>query len=52
LANLGLWYNQVVMEKDNFSSTAMGPFAYLYFAGGPLAVFLGFFCVGIVQRCS
>jgi hypothetical protein len=51
LGNLGLWYNQVVMEKDHFSSTAMGPLDYLYFAGGPVAVFLGFFFVGIVQRC-
>jgi hypothetical protein len=51
LGNLGLWYNQVVMEKDHFSSTAMGPFAYLYFAGGSLAVFLGFLFVGMVQRC-
>lgn len=51
LGNLGLWYNQVVMEKDHFSSTAMGPVDYLYFAGGSIAVFLGFFFVGTVQRC-
>lgn len=50
LGNLGLWYNQVVMGMEHFSSTAMGPFAYLYFAGGYVAVFLGFFFIGIVQR--
>ena len=50
LGNLGLWYTQVVMGRDYFSSTAMGPFTYLYFAGGVLAVFSGFFALGIVQR--
>jgi hypothetical protein len=50
LGDLGLWYNQVVLGKSHFSSTAMGPVAYLYFAGGFLAVFLGFFFLGIVQR--
>lgn len=50
LGNLGLWYNQVVMGMGSFSSTAMGPFAYLYFAGGYLAVAIGFFCIGVLQR--
>ena len=50
LGNLGLWYNQEVMGMSHFSSTAMGPFAYLYFAGGFVAVFLGFFFIGVVQR--
>lgn len=50
LGNLGLWYTQVVMGMDHLSSTAMGPFTYLYFAGGFIAVFLGFFFIGIVQR--
>ena len=50
LGNLGLWYNQVVMGMSHFSSTAMGPFTYLYFAGGFTAVFLGFFLIGILQR--
>ena len=48
--DLGLWYTQVVLGLNHLSSTAMGPFAYLYFSGGFLAVFLGFFFVGIVQR--
>ncbi len=50
LGNLGLWYNQTVMGKSHFSSTAMGPFSYLYFAGGVVAVFSGFFFIGVVQR--
>ncbi len=50
LADLGLWYNQKVMGASNFSSTAMGPFTYLYFAGGFIAVFFGFFFIGVVQR--
>lgn len=50
LGNLGLWYNQVVMGMSHFSSTAMGPFAYLYFAGGYLAVGIGFFFIGVLQR--
>lgn len=50
LGTLGLWYNQVVMGMSHFSSTAMGPFVYLYFAGGFLAVLIGFFFLGIVQR--
>lgn len=50
LGQLGLWYNQVVMGMSHFSSTAMGPFAYLYFAGGYLAVGIGFFVIGVLQR--
>jgi hypothetical protein len=50
LGTLGLWYTQVVMDKDHLSSTAMGPFTYLYFAGGFVAVWVGFFFIGVVQR--
>lgn len=50
LGTLGLWYNQVVMGMSHFSSTAMGPFVYLYFAGGFVAVLIGFFFLGVVQR--
>jgi hypothetical protein len=50
IADLGLWYNQVVIGNSHFSSTAMGPFTYLYFAGGSIAVFIGFYFIGIVQR--
>lgn len=51
LGDLGLWYNQIVMGNNHFSSTAMGPLTYLYFAGGGIAVFAGFFFIGIMQRC-
>ncbi|RUQ32311.1 MAG: hypothetical protein EKK68_06835 [Candidatus Competibacteraceae bacterium] len=50
LGTLGLWYNQVVMGNTHFSSTAMGPFTYLYFAGGYWAVGIAFFLFGILQR--
>lgn len=50
LQNIGLWYTNEVMGLDLFSSTGMSPFTYLNFAGGSLAVFLGFVVVGIVQR--
>ena len=39
------------MGKGDFSSTAMGPFAYLYFAGGSLSVVIAFFLLGVLQRC-
>lgn len=50
MQNIGLWYTNRVMGFDFFSSTGMTPFTYLNFAGGPLAVILGFFVVGILQR--
>lgn len=50
LGNLGLWYTQVVMGLGHMSATGMTPFTYLYFAGGIVAVFVGFFLVGIIQR--
>ena len=48
--NMGVWYTQEVMGKPYQTSTAMSPFTYLNFAGGPLAVILGFLLVGIVNR--
>ncbi len=48
--DIGLWYTRVVLRQDVLSSTGMSPFTYLYFAGGIISVFLGFFVVGIVQR--
>lgn len=50
LETTGLWYTNQVMGLDFYSSTAMSPFTYLNFAGGPLAVILGFLMVGILQR--
>lgn len=48
--NLGLWYTQYVFGYEFVNATGMGPFTYLYFAGGVVAVFMGFFVVGVVQR--
>src|SRR5205823_596759 len=50
LQNIGGWYTNEVMGLDFSSSTGMSPFTYLNFAGGPLAVILGFLAVGILQR--
>jgi hypothetical protein len=50
IQNIGLWYTNEVMGIDVFSSTAMSAFTYLNFAGGPLAVILGFLIVGTLQR--
>ena len=50
LENIGLWYTNQVMGHNSYSSTAMSPFTYLNFAGGPLAVIIGFLIVGIFQR--
>lgn len=51
IANLGLWYTQVPIGKNLSSSTAMGPFVYLYFTGGYVAVGIAFFIIGMLQRC-
>lgn len=50
IQNIGLWYTNQVMGLDIYSATGMSPFTYLNFAGGPLAVVIGFFIVGIFQR--
>jgi len=50
LQNLGFWYTNQIMGLDMISATGMSPFTYLNFAGGPLAVILGFLMVGILQR--
>lgn len=50
VGDLGLWYTQVVVGRDVPSSTAMSPVTYLYFAGGAIAVFVGFFGFGVLYR--
>lgn len=50
LGDLGGWYNRVVIGNNFENSVAMGPFAYLYFAGGYLAVAVFFFFLGLLQR--
>lgn len=48
----GLWYrNEVIgIGGDETTSIGMSPFTYLYFAGGGIAVALGFLALGILQR--
>lgn len=48
----GQWYTWVVLRKPEDLNTAVGmsPVTYLYFAGGAIAVLIGFFFVGAVQR--
>ena len=50
LQNIGLWYSSEVLESSASSSTGMSAVTYLNFAGGPLAVIVGFLIVGIFQR--
>ena len=51
IQNLGIWYTQVVMgHPEVVSSTAMGVITNLYFVGGWLAVFIGMYLMGILQR--
>lgn len=50
MQNIGLWYTHEVIGHQYFSSTAMSPFTYLNFAGGPVAVIIGFIVVGVFQR--
>ena len=52
LETIGLWYTQEVIGLNMNSSTGMTAFTYLNFAGGPLAVCLGFWFVGVAQRAS
>jgi hypothetical protein len=47
--NVGVWYTQVVMGQPTTSSTAMYPVTYLNFAGGIVAVIIGFLVVGVIQ---
>jgi hypothetical protein len=51
LSNIGSWFNaEVVGSASIYNSVGMSPFGYLYFAGGTIAVFLGFFAAGVFQR--
>lgn len=50
LGDLGLWYTRVVLGLTHYSSTAMGPITYLYFAGGTFAVIAAFYVIGVMHR--
>ena len=46
---IGGWYRVHVLQGPEGTSVGMSPVTYLYFAGGVIAVFLGFFAFGVVQ---
>lgn len=49
----GLWFRENILFHNigqGTTSIAMTPLGYLYFAGGSLAIFLGFWLVGILKR--
>lgn len=51
VGDLALWYTQVVVgQTKSFSATAMGAVTYFYLAGGAIAVVIGFFCFGVMQK--
>jgi hypothetical protein len=51
VGDLGMWYTREVFGRpDASSSTSMTMVTYLYFAGGVIAVYFGFFFIGFMQR--
>jgi hypothetical protein len=49
----GLWFREKILKHNvgmGTYSIAMTPIGYLYFAGGPIMVFLGFWIMGILQK--
>lgn len=50
LQSLGLWYVREVLGFEYLTSVGMGPITYLYFAGGVMAVVMGFGLLGVAQR--
>jgi hypothetical protein len=50
-SNVGVWFNQVVLGRrtDETTSVGMGPIGYFYFAGGIMAVIVGFAGFGVIQ---
>jgi hypothetical protein len=50
LADLGRWFSIVVWGGTPLTSVAMTPIGFLYFAGGLIAVIIGFFVFGIMQK--
>lgn len=49
----GLWFRENILFHNigqGTTSIALTPLGYLYFAGGSLAIFLGFWLVGILKR--
>jgi len=51
-ATTGVWFSTTVLGLSARTSVGMSPVAYLYLAGGVVAVVLGFFVLGVLQRFS
>jgi hypothetical protein len=48
---VGTWFGREVLGQNLIANAvAMSPIGYLYFAGGTVAVVLGFFAAGMFQR--
>ena len=47
---IGLWYENTIMQSPNYSASAFGAIGYSYYAGGIVAVTLIFLFFGICQR--
>lgn len=50
IEDFGQWFSVVVWGGLPSTSVAMTPIGFLYFAGGIIAVFIGFVVFGIMQR--
>jgi len=51
IADIGIWYGRAVYgTKIDLGSSAMSPVGYLYFAGGGIAVLVGFCLLGLMLR--
>lgn len=47
---IGLWYENTIMQSPFYSASAFGAIGYSYYAGGTIAVALIFLFFGICQR--
>jgi len=48
--DIGRWFSVVVFGSTPWTSVAMTPIGFLYFAGGIFAIIIGFCVFGIMQR--
>ncbi|MCZ7612745.1 MAG: hypothetical protein M5T52_04165 [Ignavibacteriaceae bacterium] len=50
IEDFGAWFSVVVWGGTPTTSVAMSPIGFLYFAGGLVAVIIGFFVFGVMQK--
>ena len=50
LEDIGKWFSVFVWGGSSTTAVAMTPIGFLYFAGGVIAVIIGFFVFGIMQK--